>query len=124
MKSLHRKMFSIQVKRTDTILAVKEQIKDKEDIPIDQQTIILRENELEDGHTLADCNIQADSTVHLVVLSAQAESVYEPPPPRVCPPPQEQHTHTRILGPHSVQALPISYQTHTSYRACRSPCKT
>ena len=75
VKSLGGKTIRLEVEPRDTILAVKEQIKDKEGIPIDQQFLTAGDEELEDGHTLADCNIQEDSTVHLVVFS---------PPPRVC----------------------------------------
>ena len=83
VKSLTGKTIRLEVEPRDTVLDVKEQIKDKEGIPIEEQCLVMEDDELEDGHTLADCNIQKDSTVHLVVL---------PPPPQVCPPPQEQHT--------------------------------
>ena len=77
VKSLGGKTIRLEVEPRDTVLDVKEQIKDKEGIPIDLQFLVVGDDELEDGHTLADCNIQKDSTVHLVVLS---------PPPQVCPP--------------------------------------
>ena len=80
VKSLGGKTIRLEVEPRDTVLAVKEQIKDKGGIPIHRQCLVVGDDELEDGHTLADCNIQKDSTVHLVVFA---------PPPRVCPPPQE-----------------------------------
>ena len=83
VKSLAGKTIRLEVEPRDTVLAVKEQIKDKGDIPIDQQCLVVGDDELEDGHTLADCNIQEDSTVYLTVLCPQTE---------VCPPWQEQHT--------------------------------
>ena len=83
VKWLTGKTIRLEVEPRDTVLDVKEQIKDKGDIPIDQQCLVVGDDELEDGHTLADCNIQKDSTVHLVLLSPQ---------PLVCPPPQDQHT--------------------------------
>ena len=83
VKSLTGTTIRLEVEPRDTVLAVKEQIKDKEGIPIEEQCLVVGDDELEDGHTLADCNIQEDSTVHLVVLTLQTQ---------VCPPPQQQHT--------------------------------
>ena len=87
VESLAGKTIRLEVEPRDTVLDVKEQIKDKEGIPIDQQCLVVGDDELVDGHTLADCNIQKDSTVHLAVLSPQ---------PQVCPPPQEQHTQRTV----------------------------
>ena len=51
----------------DTILAVKEKIQKRENIPIEQQNLIFSGVKLDDDKLLNSYNVQRDSTVHLVI---------------------------------------------------------
>jgi ubiquitin C len=67
IKTLTGKVIELTVETSDLVENLRNKIKNKEGIPPSQQRLIFGGNQLEDGKTLAEYNVENGSTIHLVL---------------------------------------------------------
>ncbi|KAI8149630.1 putative polyubiquitin [Fennellomyces sp. T-0311] len=67
VKSLAGKVTTLDVDPTDSIESVKYKIQDTDGVPMSEQRLLFGGQQLEEGHTLKDYSIAADSALFLVL---------------------------------------------------------
>ena len=70
VKKLGGQKLCLKVRPGDTILSLKQKIRDSKNIPLERQRLIIRGKSLKDGKRLYESNVFDGATVHLVLLRA------------------------------------------------------
>ena len=114
---------SFEVEPKDTILSVKQKIYEKVNLPPENQSLVFEGKLLEDGQTVADCNLKNDSIIHMILRAkGEADHLGEPLD-------KDHHTgaghllpRIELQGGDSVQERHVSKTTETlggSQNSCR-----
>ena len=67
---LNGQKLCLKVRPGDTVLSLKQKIRDSKNIPLERQRLIIRGKSLKDGKRLYESNVFDGATVHLVLLRA------------------------------------------------------
>lgn len=67
LKTLVGKTVMVRLPPNSTVLDVKRKFQDQEGVPACSQRLIFGGNQLKDGQTLRDCNVDSGSTLHVVL---------------------------------------------------------
>ena len=70
VKALSGQKLCLKVRPGDTVLSLKQKIRDSKNIPLERQRLIIRGKSLKDGKRLYESNVFDGATVHLVLLRA------------------------------------------------------
>ena len=76
VKTLDGKAITLEVEQTDSIEAIKAKIFERECLLPEVQRLLFSGKQLDEGKTLSDYNIQAGSTIHLVVRHRAGQPDY------------------------------------------------
>ncbi len=67
IKTLTGRTVSLIVEEGETIKIVKEKLKEKDGVPVEEQRLVFNSQELEDGKTLQYYGINREATLHVVI---------------------------------------------------------
>ena len=67
IKTLTGRTVSLIVEEGETIKTVKEKLKEKDGVPVEEQRLVFNSQELEDGKTLQYYGILREATLHVVI---------------------------------------------------------